>query len=102
MIMISVTLGQRPEVGFEEDRHEENKQTIHRYISSSSSVIFPFFFLFWKRQPLGRRKVAKVHMSNGKCATVLIAQEAEEAPSLEDKLEEGLLQYPKNNGLHDM
>lgn len=41
-------------------------------------------------------------MSNGKCATVLIAQEAEEAPSHEDKLEEGLLQYPKNNGLHDM
>lgn len=51
---------------------------------------------------MGQRKVAKVHMSNGKCATVLIAQEAEEAPSLEDKLEEGLLQYPKNNGLHDM
>lgn len=45
MIMISVTLGQRPEVGFEADRHEENKQTIHRYISSSSSVIFPFFFI---------------------------------------------------------
>ena len=44
--MISVTLGQRPEVGFEEDRHEENKQTIHGYISSSSSVIFPFFFYF--------------------------------------------------------
>lgn len=46
MIMISVTLGQRPEVGFEEDRHEENKQTIPRYISSSSLVIFPFFLFF--------------------------------------------------------
>lgn len=59
MIMISVTLGQRPEVGFEEDRHEENKQTIHRYISSSSSVIFPFFFFILETAAVGTKESGK-------------------------------------------
>ena len=42
-------------------------------------------FFFDNPQPEGQTKVVRVHMSNGKCETVLFAQDAVEAPSLGTK-----------------
>lgn len=54
----------------------------------------------------GQKKVARVHMSNGKCETVFFTQDAVEAPSLGTKnvgkVEERLLLFPVNNGLEEI
>ena len=56
------------------------KKNTLTWFQSSSSVIC--LFSFDKRQSEGQRNVTRVHMSNGRHPTVLIAQDIEEPWSL--------------------